>query len=66
MFGFLNNIFDLNGDGKIDIFENAFAFGVLFDDDNDDEKNDDLDDLDIFDDELLDDDDDFDDLDIFD
>lgn len=66
MFGFLNNIFDLNGDGKIDMFENAFAFGVLFDDDNDDEKNDDLDDLDIFDDELLDDDDDFDDLDIFD
>lgn len=63
MFGFLNNIFDLNGDGKIDMFENAFAFGVLFDDDNDDEKNDDLDDLDIFDDELL--DDDIDDLDIF-
>lgn len=49
MFGFLNNIFDLNSDGKIDMFENAFAFGVLFDDDNDDEKNDDFDDLDIFD-----------------
>lgn len=51
MFDFFNNrFFDLNRDGKVDIFEKAFVYHTLFEDDdknvsrNDDYDDDDCDD----------------------
>ena len=51
MFDFFNNrLFDLNRDGKVDIFEKAFVYHTLFEDDdknvirNDDYDDDDYDD----------------------
>ena len=51
MFDFFNNrLFDLNRDGKVDIFEKAFVYHTLFEDDdknvsrNDDYDDDDCDD----------------------
>lgn len=53
MFDFFNNrLFDLNRDGKVDIFEKAFVYHTLFEDDdknvirNDDYDDDDCDDCD--------------------
>ena len=35
MFDFFNNrLFDLNRDGKVDIFEKAFVYHTLFEDDD--------------------------------
>ena len=58
MFDFFNNrLFDLNRDGKVDIFEKAFVYHTLFEDDdknvsrNDDYDNDDYDDDDYDDDD---------------
>ena len=54
MFDFFNNrLFDLNRDGKVDIFEKAFVYHTLFEDDdknvsrNDDYDDDDYDDDDV-------------------
>lgn len=46
MFDFFNNrLFDLNRDGKVDIFEKAFVYHTLFeDDDKNVSRNDDYDD----------------------
>ena len=46
MFDFFNNrLFDLNRDGKVDIFEKAFVYQTLFeDDDKNVSRNDDYDD----------------------
>ena len=53
MFDFFNNrLFDLNRDGKVDIFEKAFVYHTLFEDDdknvshNDDYDDDDCDECD--------------------
>lgn len=53
MFDFFNNrLLDLNRDGKVDIFEKAFVYHTLFEDDdknvsrNDDYDDDDCDDCD--------------------
>ena len=51
MFDFFNNrLFDLNRDGKVDIFEKAFVYHTLFDDDDKavsrNVRNDDYDDYD--------------------
>lgn len=45
MFDFFNNrLFDLNRDGKVDIFEKAFVYHTLFeDDDKNVSRNDDYD-----------------------
>lgn len=61
MFDFFNNrLFDLNRDGKVDIFEKAFVYHTLFeDDDKNVSRNDDYDDDDCDDDDC--DDDDYDD-----
>ena len=61
MFDFFNNrLFDLNRDGKVDIFEKAFVYHTLFeDDDKNVSRNDDYDDDDYDDDDY--DDDDYDD-----
>ncbi len=61
MFDFFNNrLFDLNRDGKVDIFEKAFVYHTLFeDDDKNVSRNDDYDDDDYDDDDC--DDDDYDD-----
>lgn len=61
MFDFFNNrLFDLNRDGKVDIFEKAFVYHTLFeDDDKNVSRNDDYDDDDCDDDDY--DDDDYDD-----
>ena len=54
MFDFFNNrLFDLNRDGKVDIFEKAFVYHTLFEDDdknvsrNDDYDDDDCDECDV-------------------
>ena len=45
MFDFFNNrLFDLNRDGKVDIFEKAFVYHTLFEDDKNVSRNDDYDD----------------------
>lgn len=71
MFDFFNNrLFDLNRDGKVDIFEKAFVYHTLFEDDdknvsrNDDYDDDDCDDDDCDDDDY--DDDDYDECDCHD
>ena len=51
MFDFFNNrLFDLNRDGKVDIFEKAFVYHTLFEDDDKavsrNVRNDDYDDYD--------------------
>ena len=48
MFDFFNNrLFDLNRDGKVDIFEKAFVYHTLFeDDDKNVSRNDDCDECD--------------------
>ena len=51
MFDFFNNrLFDLNRDGKVDIFEKAFVYHTLFEDDDKavsrNVRNDDYDDCD--------------------
>lgn len=56
MFDFFNNrLFDLNRDGKVDIFEKAFVYHTLFEDDDKNVsrnvRNDDYDDYDCDDDE---------------
>ncbi len=53
MFDFFNNrLFDLNRDGKVDIFEKAFVYHTLFeDDDKNVSRNDDYDDDDYDDDD---------------
>ena len=53
MFDFFNNrLFDLNRDGKVDIFEKAFVYHTLFeDDDKNVSRNDDYDDDDCDDDD---------------
>ena len=58
MFDFFNNrLFDLNRDGKVDIFEKAFVYHTLFeDDDKNVSRNDDYDDDDCDDDDYADDD----------
>lgn len=58
MFVFFNNrLFDLNRDGKVDIFEKAFVYHTLFeDDDKNVSRNDDYDDDDCDDDDYDDDD----------
>ena len=58
MFDFFNNrLFDLNRDGKVDIFEKAFVYHTLFeDDDKNVSRNDDYDDDDYDDDDYDDDD----------
>lgn len=70
MFDFFNNrLFDLNRDGKVDIFEKAFVYHTLFEDDDKavsrNVRNDDYDDCDDCDDDECDcddcDDDDYDD-----
>lgn len=47
MFGIFDDIFDFNNDGKLDPLEQAAAFDILFDDDNDetDDFDDDFDDF---------------------
>ena len=66
MFDFFNNrLFDLNRDGKVDIFEKAFVYHTLFeDDDKNVSRNDDYDDDDCDDDDY--DDDDYDECDCHD
>ena len=58
MFDFFNNrLFDLNRDGTVDIFEKAFVYHTLFeDDDKNVSRNDDYDDDDYDDDDYDDDD----------
>lgn len=56
MFDFFNNrLFDLNRDGKVDIFEKAFVYHTLFEDDDKavsrNVRNDDYDDCDCDDDD---------------
>lgn len=64
MFDFLNKgIFDINGDGQVDIFEKSLVLHNIFDDDdedasrrnsynNDDDDDEDEDDFDTFDDDF--------------
>lgn len=68
MFDFFNNrLFDLNRDGKVDIFEKAFVYHTLFEDDDKavsrNVRNDDYDDYDDCDDDDYDDECDCDDCD---